>query len=89
MAPRGVVCGFEDVHKLLEVGIVCARLTIGLEKLLESEGSSVLLVWVADVAIEGCEEGGEASKEDLDDFLTAVVRGFAKVDSYCLLHLTC
>ena len=89
MAPRSVVCAFEDVQKLLEVGVVCAKHIIGLAKLVESEGGSVLLVWVPEFAIKCCEEGSEAIKEDLEGFRTAVIRGFAEVDLHRSLHLAC
>ena len=65
MQPRSVVRSFENVHKFLEVVIVYTELTIGVTKLVESEGSNVLVVWDTEVAIEGCEEGGKAFKQDL------------------------
>ena len=89
MAPRSVVRGFDDVHELLQVGVVCAKLTIGLAKIVEGKGCSVLLVWVAKVAIEGYKEGSEAIKEDLEGFFTAVVCGFVEVDPHRSLFLTC
>ena len=82
MAPRHVVRGFEDVQKLLKVGVVCAKLAIGLAKLVGSKGCRVLLIWVAEVAIEGCKEDSEAFKADLESFCTAVVCGFEEVDPH-------
>ena len=43
MAAGGVVGVFQDVYKLLEVGVVCAKLATGFAKLFESEGRSVFL----------------------------------------------
>ena len=89
MALRSVVCSFKDVNKLLEVIVICAKLPIGLAKLVESEGCIVLLVWVTKMSLEGCEAGGEAINEEIKDLLTAVLRGFAEVDLHRSLCLTC
>ena len=88
MAPRSVVHGFEDVHELLEVGVVSTELPVRLAKLIKRERRRVLFVWVAKMAVEGGEEGGEHIESYLVCFFTVRwICSPAEVDPHCSLRL--
>ena len=90
MVLRSVVHGFEDVNKLLEVGIVSAELSVRLAKLIKRERCPVFFVWVAKMVVEGGEEGGERVESYLICFFTfRWIHSLAEVDLHRSLRLAC
>ena len=90
MAPRSVVRGSENVHELLEVGVVSAELPVRLAKLIKCERCRVFFVWVAKMAVEGGKEGGERVESYLLCFFTVCwIRNPPEVDPHRSLRLTC
>ena len=90
MAPRSVVRGFEDVHELLEFGVVSAELPVRLAKLIKRERRRVFFVWVAKTAVEGGKEGGERVESYLFCFFTVRwILSPAEVEPPRSLRLTC
>ena len=89
MAAEGGIGVFQDVHKLLEAGVVYIELAAGLVKLVKSEGSSVFLIRVPKVAIEGCKEGSEYVESYLVCFFTVYsIRSAAELGPHHSLCLT-
>ena len=91
MTPRSVVhCRFEDVHELLEVGVVSAELPVQLAKLMKRERHCVFFVWVAKMAVVGGKEGGKRVESYFICFFTVRwVCSPAGVDPHHSLLLTC
>ena len=90
MVPRSVICGFEDIHKLWEVGLVSAELPVRLAKLIKRKRCCVFFVWVAKMAVEGGKEDGKCVESYLVCFFTIRwIRSPVEVDPHRLLRLTC
>ena len=90
MVQRSVVRGFENVHDLLEVGIVCAELPVRLAKLIKRNRRRVFFVWITKMAVEGGKEGGERVESYLVCFFAIRwIRSPLEVDLHRSLCLAC